>query len=159
MTEWKRPSPETAPKAAKATGFYMIGTVSKHKAEEQGYSDALILDWRGRMSESTGANIFFVMNGALHTPTPDGFLDGVTRRSVMSLARAQQMTVVERPIELEETADATECFPAGTAVEVTAVREITGRTYAPGRVTGMLMRDDDALVVQSPEAEAEVVAG
>ncbi|HEY3848124.1 MAG TPA: branched-chain amino acid aminotransferase [Acetobacteraceae bacterium] len=159
MAEWKRPSPETAPTAAKATGLYMIGTMSKHKAEEQGYNDALMLDWRGRVSESTGANIFFVMNGALHTPTPDGFLDGITRRSVMSLARARQMIVVERPIELEEIAGATECFLAGTAAEVTAVREIAGRGYTPGRITETLMRDYDALVVQSPEAVAKVVAG
>jgi branched-chain amino acid aminotransferase len=159
MAEWKRPSPETAPTAAKATGLYMIGTMSKHKVEEQGYNDALMLDWRGRVSESTGANIFFVMDGALHTPSPDGFLDGITRRSVMSLARARQMTVVERPIELEEIAGATECFLAGTAAEVCAVREIAGRTYTPGRITETLMRDYDALVVQPPEAVARVVAG
>ena len=159
MAEWKRPSPETMPTAAKATGLYMIGTMSKHKAEEQGFNDALMLDWRGRVSESTGANIFFVMDGALHTPAPDGFLDGITRRSVMSLARARQMTVVERPIELEEIAGATECFLAGTAAEVTAVREIAGRSFKPGRITETLMRDYDALVVQSPEAVAKVVAG
>ena len=159
MAEWKRPSPETAPTAAKATGLYMIGTMSKHKVEEQGYNDALMLDWRGRVSESTGANIFFVMDGALHTPTPDGFLDGITRRSVMSLARARQMTVVERPIELDEIAGATECFLAGTAAEVCAVREIAGRTYTPGRITETLMRDYDALVAQPPEAVARVVAG
>lgn len=158
MAEWKRPSPETAPTAAKATGLYMIGTMSKHKVEEQGFNDALMLDWRGRVSESTGANIFFVMNGELHTPTPEGFLDGITRRSVMSLARARQMTVVERPIELDEIAGATECFLAGTAAEVTAVREIAGRGYTPGRITETLMQDYDALVVQSPEAVAKVVA-
>jgi len=158
MAEWKRPSPETAPTAAKATGLYMIGTMSKHKVEEQGWNDALMLDWRGRVSESTGANIFFVMDGALHTPTPDGFLDGITRRSVMSLARARQMIVVERPIELEEIAGATECFLAGTAAEVTAVREIAGRNYTPGQITETLMRDYDALVMQSPEAVAKVVA-
>jgi branched-chain amino acid aminotransferase len=137
----------------------MIGTMSKHKCEEQGYNDALMLDWRGRVSESTGANIFFVMDGALHTPAPDGFLDGITRRSVMSLARARQMTVVERPIELDEIAGATECFLAGTAAEVTAVREIAGRVYTPGRITETLIRDYDALVVQPPEAVAKVVAG
>ena len=158
MAEWKRPSPETAPTAAKATGLYMIGTMSKHKVEEQGFNDALMLDWRGRVSESTGANIFFVMNGELHTPTPEGFLDGITRRSVMSLARARQMTVVERPIELDEIDGATECFLAGTAAEVCAVREIAGRSYTPGRITETLMQDYDALVVQSPEAVAKVVA-
>jgi branched-chain amino acid aminotransferase len=158
MAEWKRPSPETAPTAAKATGLYMIGTMSKHKVEEQGFNDALMLDWRGRVSESTGANIFFVMDGALHTPTPEGFLDGITRRSVMSLARARQMTVIERPIELDEIAGATECFLAGTAAEVCAVREIAGRNYTPGRITETLMKDYDALVVQSPDAVAKVVA-
>lgn len=158
MAEWKRPSPETAPTEAKATGLYMIGTMSKHKVEEQGFNDALMLDWRGRVSESTGANIFFVMDGALHTPTPEGFLDGITRRSVMSLARARQMTVVERPIELDEIDGATECFLAGTAAEVCAVREIAGRSYAPGRITETLMKDYDALVVQSPDAVAKVVA-
>jgi len=157
MAEWKRPSPETAPTAAKATGLYMIGTMSKHKVEEQGFNDALMLDWRGRVSESTGANIFFVMNGELHTPVPDGFLDGITRRSVMSLARARQMIVVERPIELAEIAGATECFLAGTAAEVCAVREIAGRRYMPGRITETLMKDYDALVVQTPEAVAKVV--
>ncbi len=96
MAEWKRPSPETAPITAKATGLYMIGTLSKHKAEQEGFDDALMLDWRGLVAEATGANIFFVIDGDLHTPTPDCFLDGITRRSVMSLARRQQMKVVER---------------------------------------------------------------
>ena len=99
------------------------------------------------------------MDGALHTPVPEGFLDGITRRSVMSLARARQMTVVERPIELAEIDGATECFLAGTAAEVIAVREIAGRHYTPGRITETLMHDYDALAVQSPEAVAKVVAG
>ena len=94
--------------------------MSKHRAEEQGYADALMLDWRGRVAEATGANIFFVMDGELHTPTPEGFLDGITRRSVMSLARRQQMKVVERPIEFSEIGRATEVFLAGTAAEVYA---------------------------------------
>ena len=102
MAEWKRPSPDTAPTAAKATGLYMIGTMSKHRAEQEGYADALMLDWRGRVAETTGANVFFVMDGELHTPMPDCFLDGITRRSVMSLARRQQMKVVERPIQFSE---------------------------------------------------------
>ena len=97
MAEWKRPSPETAPTAAKATGLYMIGTLSKHKAEAEGFADALMLDWRGWVAEATGANIFFVMDGGIHTPTPDCFLDGITRRSVMSIAKRHQMKVVERP--------------------------------------------------------------
>ena len=133
MAEWKRPSPETAPTASKATGLYMIGTLSKHQAEQQGYADALMLDWRGRVAETTGANIFFVMDGELHTPDPDCFLDGITRRSVMSLARRQQIKVVERPIEFSEVARATEVFLAGTAAEVTPVREIAGHRYTPAR--------------------------
>ena len=102
MAEWKRPSPETAPTAAKATGLYMIGTLSKHKAEAEGFADALMLDWRGLVAEATGANIFFVMDGDIHTPTPDCFLDGITRRSVMSIAKRHQMKVVERPIDASE---------------------------------------------------------
>lgn len=159
LAEWKRPSPDTAPVHAKATGLYMIGTMSKHKIEEQGFNDALMLDWRGRVAEGTGANVFFVFNGEVHTPTPDCFLDGITRRSVMSLARRRQMTVIERPIELDEINDATECFLAGTAAEVTAVREIAGRTYTPGRITETLMKDYDALVAQAPQDVARVVAG
>jgi branched-chain amino acid aminotransferase len=156
--QWKRPSPETAPTAAKATGLYMIGTLSKHKAEAEGYNDALLLDWRGRVSEATGANIFFVMNGDIHTPTPDCFLDGITRRSVMSLAKRNQMKVIERPIEPAEMERATECFLAGTAAEVTAVREIGSYNFTPGRVTETLMKDYEKLVQQTPAEVARVVA-
>ena len=150
MAKWKRPHPETAPTASKATGLYMIGTMSKHAAEAEGFTDALMLDWRGRVTEATGANIFFVMDGALHTPTPDCFLDGITRRTVMAIARRHQMTVVERAIEPEEMARATEVFLAGTAAEVTPVREIAGRLYTPGAVTETLLRDYEALVRMSP---------
>lgn len=158
MGEWRRPAPDTAPTSAKATGLYMIGTLSKHKAEAEGYTDALLLDWRGRVSESTGANIFFVMDGKIHTPTPDCFLDGITRRSVMSLAKKRQMTVIERPIEASEINQATEVFLAGTAAEVTAVREIAGHTYTPGQITETLMKDYESLVQQSPDAVAKVVS-
>jgi branched-chain amino acid aminotransferase len=151
MAKWRRPSPETAPVAAKATGLYMIGTLSKHAAEAEGFADALFLDWRGRVAEATGANIFFVIDGELHTPTPDCFLDGITRRSVMALARKRQMRVIERPIDGWEIARATEVFLAGTAAEVTAVREIAGQTYTPGEITATLMQDYDALVRSSPE--------
>ena len=136
----------------------MIGTLSKHKAEAEGYSDALMLDWRGRVAEATGANIFFVMDGDIHTPTPDCFLDGITRRSVMSLAKKRQMKVIERPIEAAELPKATEVFLAGTAAEVTAVREIAGHTYTPGQITETLMKDYEALVVQSPAEVAKVVS-
>ena len=154
MAPWKRPHPETAPTASKAAGLYMIGTLSKHHAEAAGYDDALMLDWRGRVSEATGANIFFAIDGALHTPTPDCFLDGITRRTVMALAHQHQMKVVERTIELEEIAGATEVFLAGTAAEVTPVREIDGRHYTPGPITEMLLKSYDALVRMGP-AEVE----
>jgi branched-chain amino acid aminotransferase len=156
LAEWKRPSPETAPTAAKATGLYMIGTLSKHKAEAEGYADALMLDWRGRVAESTGANIFFVMNGDLHTPDPDCFLDGITRRSVMSLAKNRQMRVIERPIMPDEMPKASEAFLAGTAAEVTPVREIGPHSFTPGRITETLLKDYDALVRKSPEEVAKV---
>ncbi len=158
LAEWKRPSPETAPTMAKATALYTIGTLSKHKAEAEGFADALMLDWRGQVAEATGANIFFVMDGELHTPTPEGFLDGITRRSVMSLARLQQMKVVERPIEFSEIGRATEVFLAGTAAEVTPVREIAGHLYMPTRITETLFKEYEALVRQSPEEVGRVVA-
>jgi branched-chain amino acid aminotransferase len=155
MAPWKRPHPETAPTASKAAGLYMIGTLSKHAAEAAGFDDALMLDWRGRVSEATGANIFFVMDGAVHTPTPDCFLDGITRRTVMSIARRHQMTVIERAIEFDELPRATEVFLAGTAAEVTPVREIAGHLYTPGPITETLLRDYEGLVRMSP---AEVSA-
>ncbi len=151
MAPWKRPHPETAPTASKAAGLYMIGTLSKHAAESEGYNDALMLDWRGRVAEATGANIFFVFDGEVHTPTPDCFLDGITRRTVMSLARRHQMKVVERVIMPEEMGRASEVFLAGTAAEVTPVREIAGQAYAPGAITETLLRDYEALVRMAPE--------
>jgi len=156
MGAWKRPSPETAPTAAKATGLYMIGTLSKHKAEAEGFADALLLDWRGLVSEATGANIFFVFDGELHTPTPDCFLDGITRRSVMALAKNRQMKVVERPIRPDEIQRSTEVFLAGTAAEVTPVREIDGLTFTPGQISETLMKDYAALVQKSPAEVAKV---
>ncbi|HSU04283.1 MAG TPA: branched-chain amino acid aminotransferase [Acetobacteraceae bacterium] len=156
MAEWKRPSPETAPTAAKATGLYMIGTLSKHKAEAEGYADALMLDWRGQVAEATGANIFFVMNSELHTPDPDCFLDGITRRSVMALAKNRQMKVIERPIMPHELKNATEVFLAGTAAEVTPVREIAEFSFTPGQISETLMKDYAALVNKSPAEVAKV---
>lgn len=150
MAPWKRPHPETAPTASKAAGLYMIGTLSKHHAEAAGYDDALMLDWRGRVSEATGANIFFAIDGALHTPTPDCFLDGITRRTVMALANQHQLQVVDRVIELDEIAAATEVFLVGTAAEVTPVREIDGRYYTPGPITEALLKSYDALVRMGP---------
>ena len=158
MAPWKRPHPETAPTASKASGLYMIGTLSKHAAEAEGFDDALMLDWRGHVSEATGANIFFVMDGEVHTPTPDCFLDGITRRTVMALARRHQMKVVERVIELDEISRATEVFLAGTAAEVTPVREIAGRSYTPGRITETLLGDYEKLVRMSPDEVARLAA-
>ena len=158
MAPWKRPHPETAPTASKAAGLYMIGTLSKHAAEAAGFDDALMLDWRGHVSEATGANIFLVLDGELHTPTPDCFLDGITRRTVMSIARRHQMKVVERHIAESELKQASEVFLAGTAAEVTPVREIAGQSYMPGRVTETLLRDYEALVRMSPEEVAKQAA-
>jgi branched-chain amino acid aminotransferase len=154
---WRRPPPETAPVHAKASGLYMIGSLAKLKAEQEGYSDALMLDWRGLVAETTGANIFFVIDGDLHTPTPDCFLDGITRRTVMTLARRNQMKVIERQISPNELAQATEVFLAGTAAEVTAVREIGAHRFTPGTITETLMKDYDGLVLQSPAEVARVV--
>ena len=154
MADWKRPHPETAPTASKAAGLYMIGTLSKHAAEARGYQDALMLDWRGRVAEATGANIFFVFNGELHTPIPDCFLDGITRRTVMQLARRQQMKVVERVIMPEELAHATEVFVAGTGAEVTPVREIAGQMFTPARITETLLNDYEQVVRMAPDQVA-----
>jgi branched-chain amino acid aminotransferase len=155
---WRRPHPQTAPTASKAAGLYMIGTLSKHDAEAQGFNDALMLSWDGRVTEATGANIFFAFDGKLHTPVPDCFLDGITRRTVMALARARQIEVVERVIMPEELAAADEVFLAGTAAEVTPVRAIGEQVYAPGQMTATLLGDYEALVRMSPEEVARRAA-
>lgn len=155
---WKRPHPETAPTASKAAGLYMIGTMSKHQAEDQGFDDALMLDWRGHVSEATGANIFFVIDGELHTPTPDCFLDGITRRTVMALARRDQIKVVERTIMPEEMAGASEVFLAGTAAEVTPVRQIGDLHFTPGPITERLLHEYEALVQMPPEKVSALAA-
>ena len=137
-----------APTASKAAGLYMICTLSKHAAEDAGFDDALMLDYRGFIAEATGANMFFVMNGELHTPTPDCFLDGITRRTVMELARTRGLKVVERHIQLEELAKASEAFLAGTAAEVTPIGVIGEHTFAVGPVTKQLMEDYSARILQ-----------
>jgi branched-chain amino acid aminotransferase len=143
ISKWARPAPNTAPTASKAAGLYMICTLSKHAAEAEGYEDALMLDWRGRIAEATGANIFLAINGELHTPTPDCFLDGITRRTVMGLARARQIKVVERAIMPDELGKAQEVFLTGTAAEVTPVREIGPYKFTPGRICKQLIEDFD----------------
>ena len=123
-SKWKRPSPDTIPAKTKAAGLYMICTLSKHEAGAAGFDDALMLDWRGRLAEATGANIFLVMDGSLHTPTADCFLDGITRRTVIDIAKARNISTVERIIMPEELSEADEIFVTGTAAEVTPVRQI-----------------------------------
>jgi len=140
---WRRPAPDCAPVHAKAAGLYMICTLSKHAAEKEGYQDALMLDYRGRVAEATGANIFLLQDGKLHTPVPDCFLDGITRRTVIALARMRGMEVIERHIKPDELDNATEVFLCGTAVEVTPIREIGDRTFKPGELTRTLMEDYD----------------
>ena len=142
-SKWKRPDPATIPCKTKAAGLYMICTLSKHDAEKAGYNDALMLDYRGYIAEATGANIFLVIDGALHTPTPDCFLDGITRRTVIALAQMRGLDVVERHIPPEDLDKASEVFLTGTAVEVTPVREIGDRTFTPGDITRTLMEDYD----------------
>jgi branched-chain amino acid aminotransferase len=124
----------------------MICTIEKHKAEREGYNDALMLDWRGQVAEATGANIFFVKDGVLHTPLPDCFLNGITRRTVIGLAKQRGLKVVERAIMPEELAGFSECFITGTAAEVTPVSEIGQYKFAIGDITRMLMDDFTALV-------------
>jgi branched-chain amino acid aminotransferase len=157
LATWKRPHPETAPTASKAAGLYMIGTLAKHAAEAAGFDDAMMLDWRGQVAEGTGANVFFVIDGDLHTPLPDCFLNGITRRSVMSIARRHQMKVIERAIMPQEMPRASEVFLAGTAAEVTPVRQIGKLEFSPGPITETLLRDYEALVRLAP-AEVEALA-
>ena len=146
IAKYARPAPNTAPTKSKAAGLYMICTLSKHAAEAEGYEDALMLDWRGQVAEATGANVFFVMDGKLHTPTPDCFLDGITRRTVIDLARKRGLEVVERAIMPDELTKANEAFLTGTAAEVTPVREIGPYHFQPGQITRVLMDDYDAAV-------------
>jgi branched-chain amino acid aminotransferase len=152
IARYCRPDPRTAPSKSKASGLYMICTISKHEAERKGYADALMYDWRGQVAEATGANVFFVKDGVLHTPTPDCFLDGITRRSVIGLAKRRGYETVERTIMPEEMATFSECFLTGTAAEVTPVSEIGSYRFTPGAVSRALMEDYAALV--QPHAHA-----
>jgi branched-chain amino acid aminotransferase len=141
ISQWRRPAPDTAPTQAKAAGLYMICTMSKHAAEAKGYADAMMFDYRGLVAEATGANMFFVKDGRLHTPTPDCFLDGITRRSVIALAKQRQIPVHERQITREELETFEECFLTGTAAEVTPVSEIGPYRFKPGKISETLMND------------------
>ncbi len=149
-SKWRRPAPDTAPTDTKAAGLYMICTLSKHEAEAEGYDDALMLDHRGQVAEATGANIFLVKDGVIYTPTRDCFLDGITRRTVIDLARARGWVVVERAIMPAELADAEEVFLTGTAVEVAPVGQLDEYRYKPGEISKTLMEDYDNLVNRRP---------
>ena len=142
---YRRPGPECGPVQAKATGHYLICTLNKHEVEAEGYHDALFLDTRGFIAEGSGANIFLVQDGKLHTPTPDSFLNGITRQAVIDLAGKRQIPVVERSILPEEFANTTEVFVTGTAAEVTPVAEIDDYRFTPGEITRTLMEDFRAI--------------
>ena len=147
IARWRRPAAESAPVHAKAAGLYMICTLSKHEAEKKGYQDALMLDYRGYIAEATGANVFFLMeDGKLHTPLADCFLNGITRRTIIDLAKAQGLEVVERHMMPEEMAQATECFLTGTAAEVTPVSQIGEYQFVPGAATRALVDGYSELV-------------
>jgi branched-chain amino acid aminotransferase len=150
LAEYRRPDPKTAPCLAKAAGLYMICTISKHRAERRGYADAMMLDWQGRVAECTGANIFFVKDGKIHTPIADCFLDGITRQTVIALARKRGFEVIERRIMPDELTSFSECFITGSAAEVTAVSEIADWNFNPGGITKQLMEDYTAAV--NPQA-------
>lgn len=155
IAEWRRPDPRTAPSRSKAAGLYMICTLSKHAAEAKGYADAMMLDWRGQVAEATGANIFFVKDGKIHTPTPDCFLDGITRRTVIGLAKDRGIEVIERAIMPEELAGFEQCFLSGTAAEVTPVSEIGQYRFEVGEIAKTLMNDYSVAVQPKHAIAAE----
>jgi branched-chain amino acid aminotransferase len=154
LAEYRRPDPATAPALAKAAGLYMICTISKHRAERKGYADAMMLDWQGRVAECTGANIFFVKDGKLHTPTADCFLSGITRQTVIELAKRRGIEVIERRIVPEELTAFPECFITGSAAEVTPVSEIAQWRFTPAAITQQLMDDYTAEVNPKGKAAA-----
>jgi branched-chain amino acid aminotransferase len=155
FAKYRRPDPATAPTKAKAAGLYMICTIEKHRAERAGYADALMLDYRGRVAECTGANIFFVKDGIIHTPEADCFLDGITRRTVIALAKKRGFEVRERAILPDELGTFTECFITGTAAEVTPVSEIGDFKFKPAQITETLLNDYMALVQPNKTLAAE----
>jgi branched-chain amino acid aminotransferase len=154
LAEYRRPDPKTAPCLAKAAGLYMICTISKHRAERRGYADAMMLDWQGRVAECTGANIFFIKDGKIHTPIADCFLAGITRATAVMLAKKRGIEVIERRIMPEELSGFSECFITGTAAEVTAVSEIAQWKFTPSAITQHLMADYTAEVQPKGAAAA-----
>ena len=145
IAPWRRPAPDTAPCNSKAAGLYMICTLSRHAAIDAGFDDAMMFDWRGQIAEGTGANIFFVRDGVLHTPTPDCFLNGITRQTIIKLAEKRGIEVRERAMFPNELASFSECFLTGSAAEITPVREIAGLSFKPSTMTEQLMHDFSAL--------------
>jgi branched-chain amino acid aminotransferase len=146
IAKWKRPSPETIPHAAKAAGLYMICTMSKHAAEAKGCSDAMMFDYRGYVAEATGANIFFVKDGEVHTPKPDCILNGITRQTVIAMLKGMGITVHERHILPEELAGFEQCWLTGTAAEVTPVGQIGDYNFVVGDLTKRVATEYEALV-------------
>lgn len=146
ISKWKRPSPETIPSFAKASGLYMICTMSKHAAEAKGCSDAIMMDYRGYVAEATGANVFFVKDGEVHTPEPDCFLNGITRQTVLQLLKQKGVRVIERHIEPHEMADFQQCWLTGTAAEVTPVGSIGDYMFEVGELTRSIAGDYEKLV-------------
>ena len=156
VAKYRRPDPATAPVKAKAAGLYMICTLEKHRAEAAGYADALMYDWRGQVAECTGANVFFIKDDVLHTPTPDCFLDGITRRTVIDLAKKRGIELVERVIMPEEMESFEQCFITGSAAEVTPISEIGPYKFQVGEIIETLMNDYTDLV--NPSVSAHVAS-
>ncbi len=152
IADYRRPDPACAPCHAKAAGLYMICTISKHRAERKGFADALMFDYQGRVAECTGANVFFIADGKIHTPIADCFLAGITRATVIEIAAKRGLELIERRILPEELGTFTECFITGSAAEVTPVREIAGTMYQPGRITETLLTDYMALTTAGRQA-------
>jgi branched-chain amino acid aminotransferase len=150
IAPWRRPAPYTAPVHSKAAGLYMIASLSKAHADARGYDDALMLDWRGQVAEATGANAFFIRDGVIHTPTPDCFLDGITRRTLIDLARQRGIEVVERAIWPEELESFQQFFVTGSAAEVTLVQSAGPWSFEVGDLSRQLQADYDALVNGRP---------
>ena len=154
LADYRRPDPRTAPVLAKASGLYAICTISKHHAERKGYADAMMLDWQGRVAECTGANIFFIKDGKIHTPIADCFLAGITRHTAMELAKRRGIEVIERRIMPDGPQQLSECFITGTAAEITAVSEIAQWKFTPGAITHQLADDYTAEVQPKGKAAA-----
>lgn len=146
IAKWRRPDPATAPSQAKAAGLYMIATMSKHAAEDKGCSDAMMFDYRGYVAEATGANIFFVKDGEVHTPKPDAFLNGITRQTVIDLLKKKGISVIERHIMPDELEGFEQCWLTGTAAEVTPVGQIGDYTFEVGALTKEISESYDKLV-------------